>query len=112
MGFASRHIGPRPDDIDKMLAEIDAGSLADLINQTVPGSIRSRDPLALGEGLSEPETLQELAGLAARNQVLTSLIGLGFHNNHTPPVILRNVLEDPAWYTAYTPYQAEISQGR
>ncbi|MEX2623040.1 MAG: aminomethyl-transferring glycine dehydrogenase [Acidimicrobiia bacterium] len=112
MGFASRHIGPRPDDIDKMLAEIDAGTLAELINETVPGSIRSRDPLALAEGLSEPETLRELAGLAARNQVLTSLIGLGFHNNHTPPVILRNVLEDPAWYTAYTPYQAEISQGR
>ncbi len=110
--FVNRHIGPRPDDIEKMLAEIAAGSLADLIDETVPGSIRRPDSLDLDPGLSEEDALAELAGMAARNHVLTSLIGLGFHDNYTPAVILRNVLENPAWYTAYTPYQAEISQGR
>jgi glycine dehydrogenase len=110
--FASRHIGPRPHDIDKMLAEVGVGSLDELIDQTVPGSIRRQQPLELEPGLSESSALAELAELASRNQVLTTLIGLGFYNTHTPTVILRNVLESPAWYTAYTPYQAEISQGR
>jgi glycine dehydrogenase len=110
--FASRHIGPRPHNIDKMLAEVGVGSLDELIDQTVPGTIRRQQPLDLEPGLSEAAALAELAELASRNQVLTSLIGLGYYNTHTPTVILRNVLESPAWYTAYTPYQAEISQGR
>ena len=110
--FASRHIGPRPHDIDKMLAEVGVGSLEELIDQTVPSTIRRKQPLELEPGMTESAALAELADLASRNRVLTSLIGLGYHNTYTPTVILRNVLESPAWYTAYTPYQAEISQGR
>ncbi|MGH8926854.1 MAG: aminomethyl-transferring glycine dehydrogenase [Acidimicrobiia bacterium] len=111
-GFVDRHIGPRPSDIAKMLAEIGAESLDDLIDQTVPSGIRSERALSIGTGLSESEVLAELSDLAGRNRVLTSLIGLGYYDTITPPVILRNVLENPAWYTAYTPYQPEISQGR
>jgi glycine dehydrogenase len=111
-GFPDRHIGPRPADIAKMLAEIGADSLDDLIAQTVPRGIRADRPLVLGDALSETASLAELATLAARNKVFTSMLGLGYYDTITPPVILRNVLENPAWYTSYTPYQAEISQGR
>jgi glycine dehydrogenase len=111
-GFPDRHIGPRPADIAKMLAEIGADSLDDLIAQTVPRGIRNDRPLVLGDALSETASLAELATLAARNKVFTSMLGLGYYDTITPPVILRNVLENPAWYTSYTPYQAEISQGR
>ena len=111
-GFPDRHIGPRPADIAKMLAEIGAESLDDLIAETVPKGIRTDQALALGAALSENALLAELSQLAARNKVFTSMIGLGYYDTITPPVILRNVLENPAWYTAYTPYQAEISQGR
>jgi len=109
--FADRHIGPRPDDIDKMLATIGVASLDDLVAETVPGSILDTT-LDLPEALSEQETIAAIGRLAARNTVLTSLIGLGYHDTITPPVIKRNVLESPSWYTAYTPYQPEISQGR
>jgi glycine dehydrogenase len=109
--FADRHIGPRPDDVDKMLATIGAASLDDLVAETIPASILDKD-LDLPQALSEGETIERLSDLASKNVVMTSLIGLGYHDTITPPVIQRNVLESPAWYTAYTPYQPEISQGR
>jgi glycine dehydrogenase len=109
--FVERHIGPRPGDIEKMLATVGAASLDDLVGQIIPESILETT-LDLPEALGEPEVVELLAGLAARNEVIPSLIGLGYHDNITPPVIQRNVLESPAWYTAYTPYQPEISQGR
>ena len=95
-----------------MLATVGVASVAELVDRAVPESIRDRVPLDLPAGLTEAETLAGLRGLADRNQVLTSLIGQGYSGTITPPVIQRNVLEDPAWYTAYTPYQPEISQGR
>ena len=110
--FPDRHIGPRAGDIAKMLAEIGAESLDDLIAQTVPEGIRTDRALSLGPAFSEMAVLAELSVLAKQNKVFTSMIGLGYYDTVTPPVILRNVLENPAWYTAYTPYQAEISQGR
>lgn len=109
--FQDRHIGPRVSDVEKMLATIGATSLDDLIDQTVPGSILDTE-LNLPDALTEPEVVARLQELAGLNQVLTSLIGLGYHDTIMPPVIQRNVLENPAWYTAYTPYQPEISQGR
>ena len=109
--FVDRHIGPGPEDIDKMLATIGAASLDDLIAETIPGSILDTD-LDLPPALSEGAAIETLRDLASKNVVMTSLIGLGYHDTITPPVIQRNVLESPAWYTAYTPYQPEISQGR
>jgi glycine dehydrogenase len=111
--FVARHIGPDTADIAGMLATIGAASLEDLIARTIPGGIRTLSPMDLPPAIDEAAMLAELAALAARNDGTTkSLIGCGYHNTHTPPVILRNVLENPGWYTAYTPYQAEISQGR
>ncbi|MCB5943658.1 aminomethyl-transferring glycine dehydrogenase [Acidocella sp. KAb 2-4] len=110
--FAARHIGPDAAQIAAMLSVVGAASLDDLIAQTVPESIRSNAGLKLPAAISEAEALRQLRGLAARNVVKKSLIGLGYHGTITPPVIQRNVLENPGWYTAYTPYQAEISQGR
>jgi glycine dehydrogenase len=110
--FAGRHIGPDGPDMRHMLREVGAAGLDELIEQTVPASIRLEGDLDLADPLSEPEALARLRELAGRNRVMTSLIGLGYHDTITPPVIQRNVLEDPAWYTAYTPYQPEISQGR
>ncbi len=110
--FISRHIGPRPEEIEAMLAVLGADGLDQFIDSIVPHSIRMRDPLNLPGPRSEREALQELERIAGRNQSFTSLIGLGYHNTITPNVILRNVLENPGWYTAYTPYQPEISQGR
>jgi glycine dehydrogenase len=110
--FAKRHIGPAAEDQDKMLALLGHASLEALIDAAVPASIRDSEPLRLDRGRSEHEVLDELRQLAAQNQVVTSMIGLGYHGTLTPPVIVRNVLESPAWYTAYTPYQPEISQGR
>ena len=109
--FADRHIGPRPADVEKMLATVGAASLDELISETVPDSILDTT-LELPPALTETETVARLAELASRNEVLPSLIGLGYYDTITPPVIQRNVLENPAWYTAYTPYQPEISQGR
>ncbi len=110
--FQHRHIGPSPQETAEMLAAVGASSLDELMAQTVPGSIRQKAPLDVGPALSEPEALARMRQIAARNQVMTSLIGQGYHGTHTPLVILRNILENPAWYTAYTPYQPEISQGR
>jgi glycine dehydrogenase len=110
--FARRHIGPAPEDQAKMLALIGHASLEDLVAAATPASIRGGAPLALDAGRAESAVLDELRGLAALNEVVASMIGLGYHGTITPPVILRNVLESPAWYTAYTPYQPEISQGR
>jgi glycine dehydrogenase len=110
--FATRHIGPQADERDKMLATLGLGSLDDLVEQAMPSSIRLQAPLDLPPALTEAETLDVLRGLAEQNRPLTPMIGLGYAGTVTPSVIRRNVLEDPAWYTAYTPYQPEISQGR
>ncbi|WAP54593.1 aminomethyl-transferring glycine dehydrogenase [Streptomyces sp. S465] len=111
--FEQRHIGPDGEAQAKMLAQVGFGSLDELTEAAVPDVIKSAEALgALPPARSEPEVLAELRGLADRNQVLPSMIGLGYYGTFTPPVILRNVLENPAWYTAYTPYQPEISQGR
>ncbi|MCU1353468.1 MAG: gcvP, partial [Acidimicrobiales bacterium] len=110
--FASRHIGPTPHEQAKMLAALGLGSLDDLVERALPGSIRSADGLDLPAARSETQALAELRALADRNRPMTSMIGLGYHDTITPAVIRRNVLENPAWYTAYTPYQPEISQGR
>src|SRR5215470_10075785 len=110
--FVRRHIGPSPRDIDAMLETVGAKSLTALIDETLPCSIRQKSPLDLGRALSETETIDHMRDLAAQNQVFTSLIGQGYCGTILPAVIQRNVLENPAWYTAYTPYQPEISQGR
>ncbi|MEO5926787.1 MAG: aminomethyl-transferring glycine dehydrogenase [Bryobacteraceae bacterium] len=111
-GFARRHIGPSPSDIDAMLAVVASPSLDELMSETLPASIRQSTPLEIGVALSEVEALARVRELASHNQVMTSLIGMGYHGTILPGVIQRNVLENPAWYTAYTPYQPEISQGR
>jgi glycine dehydrogenase len=110
--FARRHIGPDPQDVQAMLACIGSPSLEALIAETVPASIRLNRELALPAARSEHEALQDLRALAERNQVFRSFIGMGYHDCLVPAVIQRNVLENPGWYTAYTPYQAEIAQGR
>ncbi|MFD8600176.1 aminomethyl-transferring glycine dehydrogenase [Kitasatospora sp. NPDC059646] len=110
--FEHRHIGPDSDAQQKMLAQVGYCTLDELSAAAVPDAIRSLTALGLPAGRSEAQVLAELRELAGRNQVLTSMIGLGYYGTFTPPVILRNVLENPAWYTAYTPYQPEISQGR
>ncbi|WP_435174660.1 aminomethyl-transferring glycine dehydrogenase [Actinacidiphila sp. bgisy145] len=110
--FARRHIGPDVEAQAKMLAQVGYGSLDELTAAAVPDTIKSTEALALPAAVTEAEALAELRALADRNQVLTPMIGLGYYGTFTPPVILRNVLENPAWYTAYTPYQPEISQGR
>jgi glycine dehydrogenase len=110
--FADRHIGPRHSDIADMLRVVGAASLEDLAARTVPGAIRLTEALDLPKPLDEAGVLAELQSIAGRNVVRKSLIGCGYHGTHTPPVILRNILENPGWYTAYTPYQSEISQGR
>jgi glycine dehydrogenase len=110
--FARRHIGPSPAEQADMLAAIGVDSVGALIDRTVPGAIRSTAALALADPVTEADMLAELRGIARRNQPRRSLIGMGYTPTITPPVILRNVLENPAWYTAYTPYQPEISQGR
>src|ERR1044071_433452 len=110
--FAYRHIGPRREDIAEMLEVLGYDSLDRFIDTVVPPEIRLRRPLALPPGRSEREVLQALRGLAGMNRVFRSYIGLGYAGTFTPQVVQRNVLENPGWYTAYTPYQAEISQGR
>ncbi len=113
--FAARHIGPDAEDEAQMLAAIATGapmSRRALIDAIVPRSIARSQPMVLPAPVTEAQALAELKALAAKNQVLKSYIGQGYHGTHTPGVILRNILENPAWYTAYTPYQAEISQGR
>ena len=112
MTFVDRHIGPREADVEQMLAAVGHASLDALMDAAVPASIRTREPLDLPEAASEVEVAAALRALAAANVPGESMIGLGYHATVTPPVIRRNLLEDPSWYTAYTPYQPEISQGR
>src|SRR5919107_1631413 len=110
--FAYRHIGPRRSDVEEMLELLGYPTLEGFIDAVVPDEIRLRRPLALPPGRSEREVLQALRGLAGMNRVFRSYIGMGYAGCFTPQVIQRNVLENPGWYTAYTPYQAEIAQGR
>ena len=111
--FANRrHIGPSPAEMEKMLQVVGAANLDALIDDTLPAKIRQKAPLDFGKAKSERELLHHMRVTASKNKVLTSLIGQGYHGTVTPPAIQRNILENPAWYTAYTPYQPEISQGR
>ncbi len=111
MEFARRHIGPSADEQQRMLSAVGYSSLDELTGAALPASATDTQ-LRLPPALSEPAALAELRRLARRNQVLTSMIGLGYYGTVTPAVIRRNLLENPGWYTAYTPYQPEISQGR
>src|SRR5437879_6355325 len=110
--FVTRHIGPSPDETREMLATLGYESLDAFIDAVVPADIRLRRPLALPPGRTEREVLQALRGLAAQNQLFHSYIGMGYYHTFTPQVIQRNIVENPGWYTAYTPYQPEIAQGR
>lgn len=110
--FIRRHVGPGEEEIQQMLSAINATSLDDLIAQTVPAGIALPEPLKVGEGATEVDALAALKEVAGKNTVNRSFIGMGYYDTHVPNVILRNVLENPGWYTAYTPYQPEIAQGR
>ncbi|MGE0482208.1 MAG: glycine dehydrogenase (aminomethyl-transferring), partial [Phycisphaerae bacterium] len=110
--FVPRHLGPRDEEVSEMLATLGCRSLDALIDDTVPAGIRLRNPLRLDPPRGEYETLAELRAIASQNRVARALIGMGYADTVTPPVVLRNILENPGWYTQYTPYQAEISQGR
>ena len=110
--FVSRHNGPREQEVKAMLKKIGAASIDELINQTVPPNIRLKKPLQIAPALSEYQYIKHLKALGKKNKVFRSYIGMGYYNNILPAVIQRNVLENPGWYTAYTPYQAEIAQGR
>jgi len=110
--FADRHIGPRASEIQAMLAALGFATLEELIRAGVPATLRTAEPLSIGPGLSERDALREIAEIAGENEVWRSFLGMGYHDCVTPPVILRNILENPGWYTQYTPYQPEISQGR
>ncbi len=110
--FYMRHNGPREHETGIMLKKIGVGSLDELINQTIPSDIRFDKPLALPDGISEYEYLKKIRAIAAKNKMYKSFIGMGYYNTIMPAVIQRNILENPSWYTSYTPYQAEISQGR
>ncbi len=110
--FPRRHIGPNTADVAQMLALLGVDSLDALIEQTIPADIRLKKPLNLPAALSESQALAQLHSMAMKNKVFRSFIGMGYYDTITPPVIQRNILENPGWYTQYTPYQAEISQGR
>lgn len=110
--FVNRHNGPRESEVKAMLSKIGAGSVDELIEQTIPAAIRLKKPLNLPQGMTEYNYHKHLRAIAAKNKLFKTYIGLGYYNTIVPPVIQRNILENPGWYTAYTPYQAEISQGR
>ncbi len=110
--FVARHIGPDEKEISLMLEAVGASSLDELISQTIPQQIRNERELNLSDPVSEFDFLQNLKKIAAKNKVYKSYIGMGYYPTITPQVILRNIFENPGWYTQYTPYQAEISQGR
>lgn len=112
MSFQKRHIGPSDSEMREMLTYLGFSSIDDLIHSTIPNDILSKDDLSVGPGLSEFEFLKKIRLLAEKNRVVKTFIGMGYYGTITPPVILRNIFENPGWYTAYTPYQAEISQGR
>ncbi|MGV0027493.1 aminomethyl-transferring glycine dehydrogenase [Phormidesmis priestleyi] len=110
--FVDRHIGPRTSEVHQMLGELGLDSMEALVSKAVPQGIRIKQPLRIGASRSEYELLTELKAIASQNQIFRSFIGMGYHNCITPPVIQRNILENPGWYTQYTPYQPEIAQGR
>ncbi|HBN04490.1 MAG TPA: glycine dehydrogenase (aminomethyl-transferring), partial [Bacteroidales bacterium] len=110
--FAKRHNGPQEQDIKKMLDVIGVGSIDELIDKTIPSAIRLKQPLNLPQGMNEYEYITHMKELASKNKIYTSFIGMGYYNTIVPSVLQRNILENPGWYTSYTPYQAEISQGR
>src|SRR6266852_3928730 len=110
--FARRHIGPNEEEVRAMLGDLGFDSLGALIDATVPKDIRLKGELNLPEAKSEGEALAELRAIAQKNKIARSFIGTGYYDCITPPIIQRNILENPGWYTAYTPYQAEIAQGR
>ncbi len=110
--FLDRHIGPNQTDIDTMLDSIGCASVHEVVSRTVPESILFGNRMEVDEGLSERDTLELATKLAGQNQLFTNFIGQGYYGTLMPSVIQRNILENPGWYTAYTPYQAEISQGR
>ena len=110
--LADRHIGIQEADLPAMLEKIGVKSLDELINKTIPSKIRLKEPLALAAPMTEREFAEHIAGLASLNKIYTSYIGMGWYDTITPAVIQRNVFENPAWYTSYTPYQTEVSQGR
>jgi Glycine cleavage system protein P (pyridoxal-binding), N-terminal domain len=110
--FVERHIGPDASEIAQMLAVVGQESLESLTDAIVPGSIKAAAALDLPGSLTEVQALEKIRAIAGKNKVLRSFIGQGYYGTHTPNVVARNILENPAWYTAYTPYQAEISQGR
>ena len=110
--FSHRHIGPNDHEINEMLSFLGYESIDELIHKTIPDNILLKDKLDIGDGLSEHEFLKTIKSVASKNKIVKSFIGMGYYGTITPPVILRNILENPGWYTAYTPYQAEISQGR
>lgn len=112
ISFIQRHIGPSPDEVQQMLKVLGLPTLDALIDQTVPQGIRLTQPLQLEAERSEYAAMLDLKEIASKNQVFRSFIGMGYHDCITPPVIQRNILENPGWYTAYTPYQPEIAQGR
>ena len=110
--FDQRHIGPSDADVDAMLDTLGYESLDALVDATIPDSIRTDEPLDLPPALTEQQVLDEAQARGEDNENWRSFIGMGYHGTHTPPVIQRNILENPAWYTQYTPYQSEIAQGR
>ena len=110
--FAERHIGPRPSEIKEMLQKIGVDTLDELVAQTIPANIRLDKSLDLPAALNESELLDHMKALGKKNKNYRSYIGMGYYNTVLPGVIQRNILENPGWYTAYTPYQAEIAQGR
>ena len=112
LSFQRRHIGPSPADQAKMLALLNVKSLEDLIYETIPDDIRQKKELDLAAPLTEAEVLEKAKKFASQNKIFKSYIGMGYYDTHTPSVIQRCILENPGWYTAYTPYQPEISQGR
>ena len=110
--FVDRHIGPNQEELSQMLHTIGVGSIEELIDLSIPKSIQSKEKLNVGNGISEKELIEKLKSIAEKNTIMKTYIGMGYYNCITPPVIQRNILENPGWYTQYTPYQAEISQGR
>ena len=110
--FSTRHIGPREHEVEQMLSAVGVSSMDELLQKALAGNIRTKEPLNLPAGISEAAYLDKLRAIAAKNQIFRSYIGLGYYGTETPSVIKRNILENPSWYTSYTPYQAEVSQGR
>ena len=110
--FIRRHIGPKKKDEQNMLSQLGYKSLSELINNTVPEKILLKDSLSIGDPNSEYEALRKLKAISKKNQIYSNFIGMGYYGTYTPNVIVRNILENPGWYTSYTPYQPEVAQGR